>query len=63
MERKERPLLSGDEAWVWEKEDLVTLKPSRDNAWLDGFIEQVLHKLHCKAIQVRPSRMRVGYKD
>ena len=53
MEGDEPPLYADDMAWVYEKEDLVTLRPARENAWLDGFVESMLRKSHCNTIEVR----------
>ncbi|KAF8857185.1 hypothetical protein BDZ45DRAFT_789262 [Acephala macrosclerotiorum] len=33
------------ESYIYKKEDIVTLKPGRENAWIDAFIERTLHKL------------------
>ena len=52
MEGDDPPLQAADMAWVYEKEDIVTLRPGRENAWLDGFVERILHKSHCDAIEV-----------
>jgi hypothetical protein len=49
------PLNSEDECYIYRKEDMITLKPGRENAWLDGTIERVLQKLTCPPIRVRLS--------
>jgi hypothetical protein len=46
------PLNSEDECYIYRKEDMITLKPGRENAWLDGTIERVLQKLTCPPIRV-----------
>ena len=47
-----RPLLEGEDDFIRRKEDLVTLRPGRESAWLDKVIEKVLHFIHCKPIEV-----------
>ena len=49
-----KPLLQGDSGFINEKEDLVTLRPGRENAWLDAFVERMLKHCHCKLVQVCP---------
>ena len=34
------------------KEDLVTLRPGREHAWLDASIEHMLRWFHCDLIEV-----------
>jgi len=41
------------ESYIYHKEDIITLKPGRENAWLDAAVEKCLQKLPCEAIQVR----------
>ena len=53
LECENPPLLAEDRAWIFEREDLVTLRPGRENAWLDGVVERILYKCHCNAIEVR----------
>src|SRR5438045_8199699 len=48
----EVPLDAEDEYYIYHKEDIVTLKPGRENAWLDGIVERVLQKLNCCLIRV-----------
>jgi hypothetical protein len=40
------------ESYILHKEDIVSLKPGRENAWLDAFVEKILQKLYCKPIRV-----------
>jgi len=47
-----RPLLQGDTEFVYHKEDLITLRPGRESAWLDALVERLLKMFHCRAIQV-----------
>ena len=37
---------------LYEKEDLVTLRPGREYAWLDGLLERTLKVLRCRLIKV-----------
>jgi len=41
------------ESYIYRKEDIISLKPGRENAWLDAFVEKTLQKLSCRAIRVR----------
>ena len=40
------------ESYIYRKEDIITLKPGRETAWLDAFIEEGLHKLSSTFIRV-----------
>ncbi|KAL8801499.1 MAG: hypothetical protein Q9182_004402 [Xanthomendoza sp. 2 TL-2023] len=46
-----RPLMAGDSEFIYRKEDLVTLRPGRESAWLDAFVERLLKMIHCKPVQ------------
>lgn len=48
-----RPLLKADSEFVYRKEDLVTLRPGRESAWLDFSVERLLGLLHCNLVKVR----------
>jgi hypothetical protein len=52
----ERPLVEDEGSFIYRKEDLVTLRPGREHAWLDSTIEKVLRVVDCSMIQAR----RVG---
>jgi hypothetical protein len=52
----EAPLCSEDEYYIYRKEDIITLKPGRENAWLDGIIERILQKCPCAPIKVRSNQ-------
>lgn len=41
------------ESYIYCKEDIITLKPGRENAWLDAFLENILQKVSCKFVRVR----------
>jgi len=42
------------ESYIYRREDIIALKPGRENAWLDAFVERVLQKLSSKWIRVSP---------
>jgi hypothetical protein len=37
-----KPLLQGDDDFIYNKEDLITLRPGRESAWLDATVERIL---------------------
>lgn len=46
-----RKALDEEEAsWIHHREDLITLKPGREHAWLDGIVEGLLKVCHCKLV-------------
>lgn len=47
-----RPVIADERSFVYHKEDMVTLRPGREHAWLDAGIERVLKALHCSFIEV-----------
>ena len=52
--KNERPqLLDEDAEYISRKEDLVTLRPGRETAWLDASVERMLKVIHCRPIEVR----------
>jgi hypothetical protein len=53
---KNRAPLREDEAtWIKHKDDMVTLRPGREHAWLDDIIEGLLKLCHCSLIEVSGS--------
>ena len=46
------PLLVEDSAFVYEKDDLVTLQAGREHAWLDACVERLLKYCRCRLIEV-----------
>jgi len=40
--RHKKPLLEGDDDFIYNKEDLITLRPGRESAWLDAAVEKIL---------------------
>ena len=49
--RNTRPLVEGDSEFIYNRDDLVTLRPGRESAWLDSFLERILAVLPRRAIQ------------
>jgi hypothetical protein len=48
-----RACLVEDEAsYVYEKADLITLRPGRDHSVVDALVERMLRVFHCKPLQV-----------
>ena len=52
MEHEGGQLFEEDMGFIYEKEDLVTLRPGREYAWLDGLLERALKVLRCRLIRV-----------
>ena len=52
MENDGGPIYRQEAEFIYEKEDLVTLRPGRDHAWLDGMLECALRILRCPLIVV-----------
>ena len=46
------PLFDGEDDFIDRKEDLVTLRPGRECAWLDAFVERVLKFVRCGPVIV-----------
>ena len=51
--RNEQPVVEQERGWVERKEDLVTIRPGREHAWLDAAVESVLRWYPCKPVKVR----------
>jgi hypothetical protein len=49
----EKPLVEEEGSFIYRKEDLVTLRPGREHAWLDSTVEKVLRVADCSMIQAR----------
>lgn len=47
--------MEAEGSFVFEKEDLVTLRPGRETSVVDGFVERMLKTFHCSAIEVSDS--------
>jgi hypothetical protein len=48
---RSNPLDEVSRSWIRMKEDLVTLRPGREHAWLDAFIEHLLKWLDCSLVR------------
>lgn len=46
------PLRRDEQKWIQCREDLVTLRPGREHAWLDAVIEHFLKWTHCSLVEV-----------
>lgn len=57
MENSGGQLYEEESDFIYGKEDLITIRPGREYAWLDGFIERLLQICRCR-IMARP--LRVG---
>lgn len=53
-----KPIHKRERSYIKHREDLVTLRPGREHAWLDRSIEGLLHMLHkpFPFVQVRALR-------
>jgi hypothetical protein len=49
--RHKKPLLQGDDDFIYNKEDLITLRPGRESAWLDAMVEKVLKLFPRRAVK------------
>ena len=52
MENDGGQVYEEESGWVYDKEDLITLRPGREHAWLDGFLERVLKVCRCRLLRV-----------
>ncbi|MCJ1371566.1 hypothetical protein MMC20_002784 [Loxospora ochrophaea] len=48
MENDGGQLFEEESGFIYEKHDLISVRPGREHAWLDGIIERVLLALRCK---------------
>jgi len=53
MENDGGQLYEEESGWIYNKEDLITLRPGREHAWLDGFLERMLRVCRCRLLRVR----------
>lgn len=47
-----QPLVDEENGFIYNKEDLITLRDGREMALLDSFIETLLKVFHCPLLQV-----------
>jgi hypothetical protein len=57
-----KPLMEGDSEFIYNKDDLITLRPGRETAWLDNFVERVLKLFPRKMVQYAFCS-KVGYRE
>ncbi|KAE8443151.1 hypothetical protein EG329_002320 [Mollisiaceae sp. DMI_Dod_QoI] len=43
--------LCNKESYIYRKEDIISIKPGRENAWLDAIVERILQKISCPLIR------------
>lgn len=48
----EKPLVRDQRNFILRKEDLITLRPGREYAWLDSFIEKLLRWCNSSLLDV-----------
>lgn len=48
-----KPVYEPESGYIYCKEDLITLRPGREHAWLDKSIEKFLRLAHCRPLEVR----------
>lgn len=51
MENDGGQLYEEESGFIYDKEDLVTLRPGREHAWLDGIIERTLQIFRCRLLK------------
>lgn len=49
---EKKPVLDEEYGFIYQKDDLVTLRDGRESAFLDSFTERMLQMFHSKALQV-----------
>ena len=52
MENDGGQLFQEESAFIYEKADLVSLRPGREHAWLDAKIERALQLCRCRFTRV-----------
>lgn len=55
-----KPLDGAEATWIQHKEDIITIRPSREHAWLDEVLEGFLKSCHCKIVD-KIFRSKVGF--
>ncbi|KAL8933828.1 MAG: hypothetical protein Q9216_006195 [Gyalolechia sp. 2 TL-2023] len=66
MEKDGGQLFEEEMSWIYEKEDLVTLRPGREHAWLDGILERLLNLCRGKVVRETNARTeddKIHYYD
>jgi hypothetical protein len=44
--------LKNKESYIYRKEDIISIKPGREDAWLDTIVERILQTISCPLIRV-----------
>ena len=57
MENDGGQLGERESEFIYEKADLVTLRPGRDHAWLDDLLERMLKMFRCRLTVVSAHQM------
>jgi len=52
-----KPLFDEEYGFIYQKEDLITLRDGREMAVLDSFTERMLRAFHCSLLQVSANSM------
>jgi hypothetical protein len=53
----EKPLVKDQRNFILRKEDLITLRPGREYAWLDSFFERLLRWCNCRLLDASTSTL------
>ena len=53
---EKKPLLDEEYGFIYNKEDLITLRDGREMAFLDSFTEKMLQTFNCALLQVSDCR-------
>ena len=51
---EKKPMVDEEHGFIYNKQDLITLRDGRESAFLDTLTEKMLSTFHCKFLQVRP---------
>ncbi|KAI4236950.1 MAG: hypothetical protein L6R40_006002 [Gallowayella cf. fulva] len=51
MENDGGQMFEQEMSWIYDKEDLVSLRPGREHAWLDGLLERLLKLCRCGLVK------------
>ncbi|CAO1598751.1 hypothetical protein XANCAGTX0491_002511 [Xanthoria calcicola] len=51
MENDGGQMYEEEMSWIYDKEDLVSLRPGREHAWLDGMLERLLKVCRCRLVR------------
>ncbi|KAL8628458.1 hypothetical protein Q9189_005817, partial [Teloschistes chrysophthalmus] len=63
MEADEGQLYEAEMDFIYEKEDLVTLRPGRDHGWLDVLIERFLLYFRCRFLVISRDKTSPAHKE